>query len=62
MNAFIFVSVVCIGTNCNFITSSEPMTQAKCQETKFKFLSTKTKPEVTLSAAQCMKFREPKYT
>lgn len=61
MNSFIFVSIICMGTNCTFVTSSEPMTQAKCQETKFKFLSTKSKPEVTLTAAQCMKFKESKY-
>jgi hypothetical protein len=61
MNSFIFVSIICMGSNCNFVTSNEPMTQAQCQQTKFKFLSTKAKPDVTLTAAQCMKFKEPKY-
>lgn len=58
MNAFIFVSVMCIGTNCTFLTSTEAMTQKECHEIKREFVTAKFKPEVTLAVAQCMKFKE----
>ena len=58
MNAFIFVSIMCIGTNCTFVTSTDSMSQKECNEFKEDFLLMKFKPEVTLAAAQCMKFKE----
>lgn len=58
MNAFIFVSVMCIGTNCTFLTSTDAMSQKDCYELKKEFVTSKFKPEVTLAAAQCMKFKE----
>ena len=58
MNAFIFVSALCIGTNCTFLTSTYSMTQKECYELKQEFVSSQFKPEVTLAIAQCMKFKE----
>ena len=58
MNAVIFVSVVCIGISCDFFSSSQPITETQCQEIKKQFLALPFKPEVTLAAAQCMKFNE----
>lgn len=58
MNAFIFVSVMCIGTNCTFLTSTDSMSSKDCIELKKEFVTSKFKPEVTLAAAQCMKFKE----
>lgn len=58
MNAFIFVSVMCIGANCTFLTSTEAMSQKDCNELKREFVTSKFKPEVTLAVAQCMKFKE----
>jgi len=34
------------------------MSQKECYELKREFVTTKFKPEVTLAAAQCMKFKE----
>ncbi len=56
MNAFIFVSIVCIGTQCNFMSSSRPVTLQHCQDMKKQFLALPFKPEITLAAAQCMEF------
>ncbi len=56
MNAFIFVSVMCIGQQCAFVTSMDTVPDKKCQEMKREFLTSKFKPEVTLAAAQCMEF------
>lgn len=56
MNAFIFVSVVCIGQSCNFVTSSRPIEEVKCKEMKVQFLALPFKKEVTLAAAQCLEF------
>lgn len=56
MNAFIFVSVICIGQSCNFVTSNKPVDEVKCKEIKTQFLSLKFKKETTLAAAQCMVF------
>jgi len=58
MNAFIFVSVMCIGTNCTFMTSTDSMDKKECYELKKEFVTAQFKPEVTLAAAQCMKFKE----
>lgn len=58
MNAFIFVSIICLGQQCEFFTSTKPITEAKCQAIKRDFLALPYKPEVTLAAAQCMTFNE----
>jgi hypothetical protein len=58
MNTFIFVSIVCIGTNCTFVTSTDAVTQKQCEKVKQEFVTNKFKPEITLAAAQCMKFKE----
>jgi hypothetical protein len=58
MNAFIFVSVICIGSNCSFMTSTYSMQEKDCLALKQEFASSKFKPEVTLASAQCMKFKE----
>lgn len=56
MNAFIFVSIMCMGTNCTFVTSNKPVTEASCQQTKKQFFALPFKPDVTLAAAQCLEF------
>lgn len=56
MNAFIFVSIICIGQQCEFFASTKPITESRCQAIKKDFLSLPYKPEVTLAAAQCMTF------
>ena len=58
MNMVIFVSIICIGSNCDFFTSTKPITEKHCQEIKRQFLALPLKPEVTLSASQCMPFNE----
>jgi hypothetical protein len=58
MNTMIFVSIICISTNCNFFTSNKPVTEKQCQEMKKQFLALPFKPEVTLAATQCMDFEE----
>jgi hypothetical protein len=60
MGSFIFVSVVCIGTTCNFLTSNRPITQIHCQEMKTQFTALPFKPEVTIAASQCMEFKGDK--
>jgi hypothetical protein len=56
MNAFIFVSIVCIGQSCNFVSSSKPVDEVKCKEMKSQFLALPFRKETTLAAAQCMEF------
>ena len=56
MNAFIFVSVMCISQQCAFVTSMDSMPEKTCNELKAAFLQSKFKPEVTVAAAQCMQF------
>jgi len=58
MNAFIFVSIVCIGQSCDFFASTKSITEIQCQAIKRDFLKLPYKPEVTLVAAQCMVFTE----
>lgn len=58
MNALIFVSVICIGSNCTFLTSTDALTEKECIALKQEFVTTKFKPDVTLAAAQCMQFKE----
>ena len=57
MNTFLFVSVICIGQSCGFMTSPYFISEAVCQEYKEEFTQQKFKPEVTLAAYQCMKFK-----
>lgn len=57
MNAFIFVSVICIGQACTFMTSTDYVSEKKCQEYKQDFLTSKFSKEVTMAAAQCMNFK-----
>lgn len=58
MNMVIFVSIVCISSTCNFVTSNQPVTENHCQQMKQQFLALPFKPEITLAAAQCMEFNE----
>jgi hypothetical protein len=56
MNAFIFVSIVCVGQSCNFVSSNKPVNEVKCKEMKTQFLALPFKREITLAAAQCMEW------
>ena len=56
MIEWIFVSVMCIGSSCDFMITNQPVTREKCQAVKKQFLALPFKPEVTLAAAQCMSF------
>jgi hypothetical protein len=58
MMAFIFVSVVCIGSTCDFMSSKHSMPQAECQKIRQQFSALPFKPEVTLAASQCMVFNK----
>jgi len=55
MNEFIFVAIMCIGGQCDFVVSKEPIAKTKCEELKRDFLSLPFKPEVTFAATQCVK-------
>ena len=57
MNTFIFVSIVCIGQSCGFMTSTDILSEKECQATKAEFLATKFDSKVTLAASQCMNFK-----
>jgi len=57
MNAFVFVSVICIGQSCAFMTSPYYISEKECNEYKQEFQQNKFKPEVTMAAYQCMKFK-----
>lgn len=56
MIEYIFVSIMCIGQTCEFITSKVSMPIEQCEKHKQAFLSMKFKPEITLAATQCMPF------
>jgi Ni,Fe-hydrogenase III small subunit len=56
MLAFIFVSVICIGTSCDFVTSTQALTQDHCKKMKTQFYALPFKPEVTVAAATCAVF------
>jgi hypothetical protein len=58
MNAFIFISVICIGQQCEFFASTKPITESKCAAIKQDFSALPFKPEITLVASQCMPFNE----
>jgi len=57
MNAFIFVSVICVGQSCGFMTSPDYISEKECNEYKKEFVINKFKPEVTLAAYQCIKLK-----
>ena len=57
MNAFIFVSIICMSNQCDFFTSQIHMEKAKCESMKKDFMALPFKPEVTYSGAQCMPFK-----
>ena len=56
MISYIFVSIICINGSCDFMTSNTPVTETRCIEMKRTFLEAPFRPEVTMAAAQCMKF------
>ncbi len=56
MLSFIFVSIICIGDHCEFLASSLPLSEDRCLRMKTIFLEAPFKDEVTLAAAQCMRF------
>lgn len=56
MIEYIFVSILCIGQTCEFMTSKVPMSLEQCEKHKQTFLSMKFRPEITLAATQCMPF------
>lgn len=58
MMSFIFVSVVCIGANCDFMSSKYAMPQEQCQKIRKQFEALPFRPEVTLAASQCMVFNK----
>jgi hypothetical protein len=58
MNAFIFVAIVCMGKDCNFLVSNKAVTETHCNQMKQHFLILPFKPETTLAAAQCLPFQE----
>ena len=57
MNAFIFVSVICAGSTCGFMTSPDYISEKQCQDYVKEFTSNKFTPDVTLAAYQCIKFK-----
>ena len=57
MNVFIFVSILCIGQQCEFMVSNSAISQAECQKMKMEFLAAKFNPEVTMAATQCLDFK-----
>ena len=60
MNSFIFVAVMCMGQQCDFISSNVAITEKHCYQIKKDFMALPFKPEVTLAAAQCMEFNDEK--
>lgn len=57
MNAFIFVSILCIGPYCEFMVSNSAINEVQCQQMKKEFLAAKFRPEVTMAATQCLDFK-----
>jgi hypothetical protein len=57
MNAFLFVSIICIGQDCAFFTSPDYVSEALCQQYKQQFVERKFKPQVSLATCQCMKLK-----
>ena len=58
MSLYIFVSIICIGSVCDFMTSEKIVTKEQCDIYKQQFHKLPFKPEVTLAATQCMQFKE----
>lgn len=57
---FIFVAIMCMGIRCDFIASDIAMPEPLCIKIKEDFLKLPFKPELTLVAAQCMRFNQGK--
>jgi len=60
MNAFIFVAIICMGKQCDFVTSNIAITESHCNQMKQQFLALPFKPEITLAATQCLPFNDEK--
>jgi hypothetical protein len=60
MMEFIFVAIMCIGTKCDFMASDIAVPETHCIKMKEQFLTLPFKPEITLAAAQCMRFNQGK--
>lgn len=60
MNTWLFISLICMGQQCDFVNSTTLMPQAKCQLTKKQFFDLPFKPEVTFKAAQCIEIDDGK--
>jgi len=58
MNSFIFVAVVCMTSQCDFMSSQVAVSQNSCEKMKSDFQQLPFKPEVTLAASQCMPFSD----
>ena len=61
MNEFIFIAVMCMAQNCDFLTSTQLITEKECMTYKAQFEALPFKPEVTSAAAQCTKIKTPQY-
>jgi len=60
MNAVMFVAIMCLGQQCDFVVSNEPISEVKCEQLKKEFLSLPFKPEMTFAATQCVRVDEQK--
>lgn len=60
MNTFMFVAIMCIGQQCDFVVSKEPVTESKCESLKKDFLGLPFKPEMTFAATQCVRMDDNK--
>ena len=54
MIEWMFVAIVCINSQCQFIISNPPVDKKACISLKKDFLSMPFKKEITFAAAQCM--------
>jgi hypothetical protein len=59
MNEFIFIAVMCMGAKCDFLVSSQLVTEQECLTYKEQFSSLPFKPEVTVATSQCSKIKRP---
>ena len=55
---YMFVAILCIGQQCDFVISKEPVTLEKCESLKTDFLALPFKPEITFAATQCVKVQD----
>jgi len=49
-----------MGTKCDFMASDIAVPETHCIKMKEQFLTLPFKPEITLAAAQCMRFNQGK--